>query len=142
MMELPENTDINKHAIKLVKDKQLLYGPIYSLKSVELKILKTYIETYLKTRFIWPFKSLANALIFFDQKLDRSLHFCINYQGLNNLTMKNWYLLPLIRKALNRLVWVKYFTQLDLTNAYHRMRIRKGDKWKTVFYTRYSYFKY
>lgn len=141
-MELPENTDINKHAIKLVKDKQLLYGPIYSLKLVELKILKTYIETYLKTRFIWPFKSLANALIFFDQKLDRSLHFCINYQGLNNLTMKNWYLLPLIRKALNRLVWVKYFTQLDLTNAYHRMRIRKGDKWKTVFYTRYSYFKY
>ncbi len=34
------------------------------------------------------------------------------------------------------------FTQLDLTNAYHRMRIREDDKWKTVFRTRYGHFEY
>lgn len=65
-MKLPENTSINKHAIKLEDDKQLPYRPIYSPDPVELKTLKTYIETYLKTRFIWLSKSPADALILFD----------------------------------------------------------------------------
>ena len=47
-IELPENTCINKHAIKLEEDKQLPYKPIYSLGPIELESLKTYIETYLK----------------------------------------------------------------------------------------------
>ena len=42
--ELPENTRINKHAIKLEEDKQPFFKPIYSLGSVKLKTLKTYIK--------------------------------------------------------------------------------------------------
>ncbi len=51
-IELPENTNLNEHAIKLVEGKQPPYGPIYALSPVELETLKTYIETHLKTRFI------------------------------------------------------------------------------------------
>lgn len=47
-MELPNNTGINKHAIKLVDDKQLLYRLIYILNPVELETLKIYIKTHLK----------------------------------------------------------------------------------------------
>ena len=50
--KFPKNTGINKHAIKLKKDKQLLFGPIYSLGLVELEILKTYIKTNLANGFI------------------------------------------------------------------------------------------
>lgn len=48
-MELLENTGINKYAIKLIDRKQPLYGPIYALSSLKLEILKTHIETLLKT---------------------------------------------------------------------------------------------
>ena len=51
-IELPENTDINEHAIELQDGKQLPYGPIYSLGQVELETLKTYIKTHLETGFI------------------------------------------------------------------------------------------
>ncbi len=34
------------------------------------------------------------------------------------------------------------FTKLDIRNAYHRISIRKGDEWKTVFRTRYDHFEY
>lgn len=80
------------------------------------------------TKFIQSFKSLANTSIIFDQKPDKSLHLYINYQGLNNPTIKNWYSLPLIEKILNKLGWAKHFTLLNLTNAYHKMRIQEGEK--------------
>ena len=51
-MELPENIGINKHAIKLIKEKQLSYKSIYALNPVELEILNAYIKTHLKTGFI------------------------------------------------------------------------------------------
>ena len=102
-MELLENTNINEKAIELIEGKQPPYGPIYSLRPVELETLKTYIETHFKTEFIWPSNSLAGAPIFFNKKSDSSLCVCVNYQALNNLTIKNWYPLPLIGEALNYL---------------------------------------
>ena len=122
-MELPENTGINEHAIELVEGKQPLYGPIYCLSPVELETLKTYIETHLKTGFIGPSKSPAGATILFDKKTDGSLRLCVDYRGLNNLTIKNWYHLPLIGECLDWLGRATRFTQLDLTSAHHRMRI-------------------
>ena len=100
---LPERTELNKHAIDFEDNKQPPYGPIYSLGPVELETLKTYIETHLKTGFIQPSKSPAGAPILFDKKPDGSLRLCVDYQGLNNLTIKNRYPLPLIGESLNRL---------------------------------------
>ena len=119
---------MNEHTIKLEESKQPSFGLIYSLGPVELETLKTYIETNLANSFIRPFKSPAGVPILFDRKPDRSLSLCMDYQGLNNITIKNQYPLPLIGKSLDRLGWVKQFTQLDLTNAYHRMRIRGDDE--------------
>ena len=50
--------------------------------------------------------------------------------------------LPLVGKSLDRLGRAQWFTQLNLTNAYYQMRIREGDKRKTVFKTHYGYFEY
>ena len=89
---LLECIELNEYIIDLEDNKQPSYGPIYNLDLVELETLKTYIKTYLKVGFIQPFKSLADTPILFDKKLDGSFCLYINYQGLNNLTIKNWYL--------------------------------------------------
>ena len=138
--ELLEHTEINNHAIKLIDGQQPLYKPLYSLRPVEWEIPKAYIETYLANRVIRPSKSPAGASILFDWKSDGSLQLCIDYQGLNKLTIKNQYLLPLIGESLDRLGGVKWFTQLNLTSTYHQIRIRKRNKWKTAFRTWYGYF--
>ena len=126
--ELPENTGMNEHAIELEEGKQPPFGPIYSLGPVELETLKTYIKTNLANGFIRPFKSPAGAPIFFDNKPNGSLRLCVNYWGLNNITIKNQYPLPLIGESLDRLGWARRFIQLDLTNAYYRMRICEDDE--------------
>ncbi len=66
----------------------------------------------------------------------------MDYQGLNILTIKNWYSLLLIGEALDCLGQAKRFTQLNLTSVYYQMRIWKDDEWKTAFCTRNKYFKY
>ena len=87
--ELPENTGINKHAIELKESKQPPFSPIYSLGPVELETLKTYIKTNLANGFIQLFKSPAEAPILFDGKPNKNLRLCMNYQGLNNITIQN-----------------------------------------------------
>ncbi len=108
--ELSEHTGINNHAIELVDNWQPQYGQIYSLWPVELETLKAYIENNLASGFIRPFKSPAGALILFDKKRDGSLRLCVDYRGLNNLTIKNQYPLPLVRQSLDRLGRARNFT--------------------------------
>ena len=50
--------------------------------------------------------------------------------------------MPLVSKLFDRLARAKIYTKLDLRDAYHRLRIKKGDKWKTAFKTRYGHFEY
>ena len=90
-LELFELTEINDYAIKLVDNQQLPYGPVYSLDSVKLETLKTYIKTNLVNGFIRVSKSPAKALILFDKKPNKSLQLYVNYWGLNNLIIKNQY---------------------------------------------------
>ena len=103
----PEQTRANEYAIKLEESKQPPHGPIYSLGPVEFKTLKTYIKLNLANGFIRTSKSLAGAPILFISKPNGSFYLCVTYQGLNNFTIKNWYLLPLIGKSLNRLSQAK-----------------------------------
>ena len=109
---------------------------------MELETLKIYIKINLANGFICPSKSPAGAPILFDRKPNRSLHLCLDYRDLNNITIKNRYLLPLIGESLDWLGRARRFTQFDLTNAYHWMRICEGNEWMTAFQTRYGHFEY
>ena len=49
----------------------------------------------------------------------------MDYWGLNNITRKNYYPLPLIKKTLSNMSKAKYFTKLNITAAFHKIRITK-----------------
>lgn len=76
---LSEQTELNKHAIKLENNKKPFYGPIYNLEPVKLKTLKVFIKINLKTGLIWPSKSHADASILFDKKPDNSFWLYFDY---------------------------------------------------------------
>ncbi len=79
---------------------------------------------------------------FIVEKKDGSLRPCIDYRGLNDITVKNSHPLPLMSSAFELLQGATIFTKLDLRNAYHLVRIRKGDEWKTAFNTPTGHFEY
>lgn len=104
--------------------------------------MENYIQESLAAGIIWPSSSPVAAGFFFVGKKDGSLRPCIDYLGLNDITVKNKYPLPLINSAFGSLQEATVFTKLDLRNAYHLVRIREGDEWKTAFNTPLGHFEY
>ncbi|OOO05787.1 RNA-directed DNA polymerase (Reverse transcriptase) [Aspergillus oryzae] len=130
------------HAIELIDGETPPYGPIYPLSQRELQVLRQYINENLECGRIRPSKSPAGAPILFVPKKDGGLRLCVDYRGLNKITVKNRYPLPLISEILDRLAGAKFFTKIDIQDAYYRIRLREGDEWKTAFRTRYGHFEY
>lgn len=138
---LPEHHPM-EHRIELEPGAEPPWGPIYPLGEPELKTLREYLDSSLEKGWIRRSISPAGAPILFALKKDGALRLCVDYRGLNKVTVRNRTPLPLITETLDRLRRSKVFTKLDLKDAYHRIRIREGDEWKTAFRTRYGHFEY
>ena len=64
-----------------------------------------------------------------------------DYRKLNQVTIKDKMLLPLIREVIDKLKETKYFNKLDLIWRYNNVRIKEGDKWKITFLTNKGLFE-
>ena len=118
------------------------YGPLYVMSRAELEALKKYVEENLNKNFIRPSSCLARAPVLFVKKSDSSLRLCVDYRGLNEITLKNRYLLQLIQETLTRLSRAKWFPNLHLRGVYNLVQIADGEEWKTAFRTRCGHFEY
>ena len=134
-----KNTD---HQIMLQPNIIPPVGTIYPLLPNELKILRDYITENLANHRICPSQSSVASPVLFVPKKDSTLCLCIDYRGLNKITIKNRYPLPLISEILDRASGAKFFSKIDIKDAYYRIRIYEGDEWKTAFRTRYGLFEY
>ncbi|KAG1956953.1 retrotransposable element [Pimephales promelas] len=139
--QLPEHRSTDC-AIDLIPGATPPRGRIFPLSKPESDAMKKYIEEELAKGFIRPSTSPAAAGFFFVKKKDGGLRPCIDYRGLNDITVKYRYPLPLVPAALEQLRQAKYYTKLDLRNAYNLIRIREGDEWKTAFSTTSGHYEY
>jgi hypothetical protein len=108
----------------------------------ELQSLGDYLTENLAKGFIRHSKSPTSAPILFVKKKDGSFRLCVDYRGLNKISKKNRYPLPLISGLLDWLHTGKIFTKIDLRGAYNLLMIRFGDEWKIAFRTCYGHFEY
>jgi hypothetical protein len=116
------------HRIPLKEGFTPPFGPIYSLLRTELEALKKWLDENLSKGFIRTSSSPAGAPILFIKKSDGSLYLCVDYRGLNEGTIKNWYPLPLLHEMLLCLQKAKYFTRLDIRGAYNLVRMAEGEE--------------
>ena len=128
--------------IDLLPGAPLPKSRLYNLSLPEKATMEKYIRESLENGIIRPSSSPVAAGFFFVSKKDGSLRPCIDYRHLNDITVKNRYPLPLISSTFEPLAGAKVFTKLDLRNAYHLVRIREGDEWKTAFNTHLGHFEY
>ncbi|KAJ6436948.1 retrovirus polyprotein [Purpureocillium lavendulum] len=108
----------------------------------ELIVLRRTLTELLDKGFIRASSSPASAPVLFVRKPGGGLRFCVDYRGLNAITKKDRYPLPLIEETLRSLSKAKWLTKLDVIAAFHKVRVAEGDEWKTAFRTRYGLYEW
>ena len=76
--------------------------------------------------FIRLLTLLIRSLVLFIPKKDSKKRLYINYRKLNIITIKDYYILPLVNKLRDRLYRAKVFTKLDLKGVYNLIYIKEG----------------
>ena len=145
--QLPPHRPGIDHKIELEtdengKEKEVPWGPLYNMSREELLLLRKTLTELLDKNFIRVSSSPAAAPVLFAKKPGGGLRFCVDYRGLNAVTRKDRYPLPLIRETLRSISRAKWLTKLDVSAAFHKIRITEGDEWKTAFRTRYGLYEY
>ncbi|KAJ1590153.1 hypothetical protein NDA12_004621 [Ustilago hordei] len=128
--------------LELIEGGKPPQGPLYLKGPKEMSELRRYLDENLEKGFIRPSKSLARSPVLFIPKKDGGLRLCVDYRGLNEITVKNRAPLPLIEEQLFLLRKARIYTKLDLRAAYNLIRIAKGDEWKTAFGTQLGLYEY
>ena len=130
-----------KYDMKIDLDPNMPFPPspkIYPLNPISEKILEKYINKALKKGWIEESTAEFAAPIFVVPKSDGTGRCVVNYKETNKRTKKIPYPIPLVQELLDKLGTATVFTQLDLPDAYHLLRIQAGDEWKTAFRSKFG----
>jgi hypothetical protein len=82
------------HAIELEHEPSPGFCKVYPMTLTKQMKMDAFLKEALATGHIRQSKSPLGALVFFIKKKDGKLHSVQDYQALNAITRKNWYLLP------------------------------------------------
>ena len=120
----------------------VLFSNQFQMSKEELKTLKEFIDVFIKKEQIQESMLLARALVMFVPKKNKKKKLVVNYQRLNNITIKDRYIVPLVNKIREQLRKAKWFTLMDLQDKYYYLYIKEEDEQKTIFKTRYRHYKF
>jgi hypothetical protein len=141
LLGMPLDRDI-EFVIDLVPGTSPIAKRPYRMAASELAELKKQLEELQQSGFIRPSSSPWGAPVLFVKKKDGSMRMCVDYRGLNEVTIKNKYPLPRIDDLFDQLKGAKYFSKIDLRSGYHQLKIKESDIPKMAFVTRYGQFEF
>ncbi len=133
---------VRNHVIHLKEDAQSSVFALYNMSRDEILELQRYLDENLSKEFIWVSRFQMIASVLFVKKSEEELCFCVNYQDLNTIIIKNRYSLSLISETLNHLSQIKIFIKLDIIFAFNHLQIKEEDEAFIIFCTQFELFKY
>ena len=101
---------------------------IYPLSKDEREEVQKFVDDQLRKGYIRPSKSPQMSPVFFVDKKDGKKRMVMDYCSLNEQTIKNNYLLPLITDLIDNMGSQKVFTKMDLQWGFNNVRIKEGDE--------------
>jgi hypothetical protein len=108
-----------KFMIELKPGTTPIYKTPFRMTTPELVELKEHIKKLLEKGFIHPSSSPWGAPMIFIPKKDDTQRLCMDYRALNEVTVKNKYLLPRIHDLFDQLRGACVFSKIDLRSGYH-----------------------
>ncbi len=97
--------------------------------------MKKKIERMLKEGIIRKSKSPWTSPIVLVSKKDGSIRFCVDYKKVNDLTIVNAHLLPIINDTVDKIGGKKYYTSIDLVSGYWQVEVDENSQDIIAFVT-------
>jgi hypothetical protein len=138
---MPPDWDI-EFVIELKPGTAPIYKTPFRMTTPELAELKEYIKELLEEGFIHPSSSSWGAPVIFVLKKDGTQRLCMDYNALNEVTVKNKYPLPRIDDLFDQLRGACVFSKIDLRLGYHQLKVRECDIPKAAFISRYGMYEF
>ncbi|GBG80876.1 hypothetical protein CBR_g31432 [Chara braunii] len=131
-----------QHRIEIEPGSRTPKGAVYRMSPRELEELRKQLDELLEKGWIRPSSSPFGAPVLFVPKKEGELRMCIDYRGLNAITVENVELLPRIDDFLDRVQGCRYFSKIDLKSGYHQIEVHPDDQYKNAFRTRYGHYEF
>jgi hypothetical protein len=97
----------------------------YRMPVNDLVELKKQIAKLQAKGFVRPSSSPWGAPVLFVEKKDGTRRMCVDYQSLNEVTIKNKYPLPWIEDLFDQMKGASVFSKVNLRPGYHQLKIQE-----------------
>lgn len=112
------------------------YGPVQKTE------IEKCVKYLLEVGFIRVSNSTYSCPVILVRKKKGTWRMCMDYRGLNGITIKDKFPIPLIDELRDELYGAQFFSKLDLWASYHQIRMHPDDIEKTAFRTHDGHFEF
>ena len=130
MLEIPLTSDVP------------IRRKMYNLPFSSKEVVEKEIQVMLDLEIIEPSKSPYSSPVVLVRKKDRSCRFCIDFRGLNKITVFDAEPIPNVEDLFVRLAHSRFFTKIDLAKGYWQILVLPEDRPKTAFATHQGLFQF
>ena len=129
MLEIPLTSDVP------------IRRKMYNLPFSSKEVVEKEIQVMLDLEIIEPSKSPYSSPVVLVRK-DGSCRFCIDFRGLNKITVFDAEPIPNVEDLFVRLAHSRFFTKIDLAKGYWQILVLPEDRPKTAFATHQGLFQF
>ena len=130
MLEIPLTSDVP------------IRRKMYNLPFSSKEVVEKEIQVMLDLEIIEPSKSPYSSPVVLVRKKDGSCRFCIDFRGLNKITVFDAEPIPNVEDLFVRLAHSRFFTKIDLAKGYWQILVLPEDRLKTAFATHQGLFQF
>ena len=141
LTDVPGRTSVIEHKVVLNSETPVYKRP-YTMPYAVREKVEQEVKNMLNAGIVEKSKSAYGAPIVVVQKKDASMRLCIDYRGLNEITVFDPQPMPKLDDIFNKLGKAKFISKIDCTKGFWQIPLEESAKEKSGFVTPFGHFQF